>query len=120
MTVSKNEPDWEILSVFGMPINIAQTGEPEISYDDIIQNIIYASEFLTKNRSNTDYNRYYDAFKAMLLALKIHYPSKYFEIENKTGSDLNALFDLNIISGRDIKLQRISLSQISEFFKTSP
>lgn len=117
MTDSIKEPDWEILSVFGMPINIVQTGKSEISYDAIIHNIIYASEFLKDNRNNSDYNRHYDAFKAMLLALKIHYPSKYNEIENKTGADLTSLFDLNIISGRDIKLQRISVSGIAAFFK---
>ncbi len=119
MTDPINEPDWEILYCFGMTVNIVQTGNSEISYDKVFQNIISASEFLTNKRSDTAYNRYYDAFKAMLLALKIHYPSKYFEIENKTGSDLTALFDLNNISGRDIKLQRISLSKISEFLKTS-
>ncbi|PKL16037.1 MAG: hypothetical protein CVV49_18315 [Spirochaetae bacterium HGW-Spirochaetae-5] len=120
MTDSIKEPDWKILSTFGMPINIVEKGKPEISYGEVFLNIISASQILTENRSNKDYNRHYDAFKAMLLALKIHYPSKYFEIENKTGSDLNDLFDLNNISGRDIKLQRISLSQISDFFKTSP
>ncbi len=119
MTDSIKEPDWKILSVFGMPINIVQTGKSGITYTMVFNNIILASEFLTETRYNLDYNRHYDAFKAMLLALKIHYPSKYSEIEKKTGSDLNALFDLNIISGRDIKLQRISLSEISEFFKTS-
>jgi len=120
MTDPIKEPNWEILSVFGMPINIAKTGKSESSYDEVFQNIIFASLFLTENRRNIDYNRHYDAFKAMLLALKIHYPSKYNEIENKTGSDLTSLFDLNNISGRDIKLQRISVSEIAEFFKTSP
>jgi hypothetical protein len=120
MTVSKNEPDWGILSVFGMPINIAQTGEPEISYDDAIQNIVYASEFLTENRRDTDYSRHYDAFKALLLALKIHYPSKFLAIENRGGFDLTDLFKLNDISGRDIKLQRICLSKITDYFKKVP
>jgi hypothetical protein len=119
MTYSIKEPDWEILTIFGMPINIIQTGKTDISYSQVFQNIISASSFLLKNISNTNYNRHYDAFKAMLLALKIHYPSKYAEIEKKTGSDFTSLFDLNNISGRDIKLQRISLSKIADFLKNS-
>jgi len=120
MTDPIKEPDWTILSVFGMPINIVQTGKSEISYDEVFQNIICASLFLTENRININYNQHYDAFKAMLLALKIHYPSKFLVIENQSGSDLTSLFKLNDIFGRDIKLQRICLSKIAEYFKETP
>ncbi len=117
MSVTTKEPDWNLLSAFGLPINIRQFGKTHYSYDTVINNIIFASLFLIENRNDPEYNRYSDAFKALLLVLKIHYPSKFLEIENKAGFELTGLFNLDNVSGRDIKLRNICLSRVAENYK---
>ena len=117
MSVTATEPDWNLLSEFGLPINIRQSGKTHYSYDTVINNIILASLFLIENRNDPEYNRYSDAFKALLLVLKIHYPTKFLEIENKAGLELTCLFNLDNVSGRDIKLRNICLSRVAENYK---
>jgi len=117
MTVHTEEPDWNILSDFGLPISTNQTVNSDCSYNMVIKNIILASNFLIENKNDVNYNRLYDAFKALLLALKIHFPSKFLEIEKNAGMELTAIFDLDNISGRDIKLRNICLSNIAEYYK---
>lgn len=117
MTISADEPDWNVLCSFGLPMNMAQSAESHFPHAAVIENIITASSFLIENRSNINYHRYFDAFKAMLLALKIHYPSKFSEIEKQAGINLSDKFNLDNISGRDIKLRNICLTRIAEYYK---
>jgi len=72
---------------------------------------------LMEKKKNTYYNRHLDAFKTLLLALKIYYPSKFRQIEDSNGIELIALFDLDNISGRDIKYRNICLFNLSEYYK---
>jgi hypothetical protein len=83
----------------------------------LINNIIPASLFLIENRNEPEYIRYSDAFKALLLVFKIHYPSIFLVIENKAGLELTELFNLENVSGRDIKLRNICLSRVAENYK---
>jgi len=120
MTVTAKKSDWNVLFNFGMPMNIQQTGNSYFSYDKVVENIITASIFLIKNKNVINYNRYSDSFKALIIALKIRYPSRFQEIEKKADFDLSAMFDLDNISGRDIKLRNISLHRFVEYFNGIP
>jgi len=117
MTAKTKEPDWNVLFNFGLPMNIAQSGNIVSQYEEVFKNIVLSSHFLIENKNNINYNRYSDSFKALLLALKIHYPSKFIEIENRTGFDLTVSFNLDNVSVRDIKLRRLCLSGIVNYFK---
>ncbi len=117
MTAKSKEPDWNVLFHFGLPMNIEQSGNVVSPYEEVFKNIILSSHFLIENKNNREYNRYSDSFKALLLALKIHYPSKFIEIEKKTGLDLTVSFNLDDVSGRDIKLRRLCLSGVANYFK---
>lgn len=116
MENSIKEPDWELLIEFGLPLNHSETGDKNYSADTVIENIVIASEFLLRNQ-DTDYNRNYDAFRGLLLALKTHYPTMFAETKKKSGKDLTELFDLDNISGRDIKLRNICLTKITDYFR---
>jgi hypothetical protein len=111
------EPDWNALFNFGLPLNIANNKIKKYKYDTIIKNIVLASHFLNVNKNNTKYLRHYDSFKALLLALKTHYPSRYKEIEKNNNINFLRYFNLDIIQGKHIKLRNICLSNLSDFFR---
>ena len=113
----EKEPNWNALFNFGLPLNIRDSGKKKYNYNEIFQSIISASNFLIKNSNNVNYLRHYDSFKALLLTLKTHYPSKYAEIQNKSNIDFNTGFNLNNIEGKHIKLRNICLSEISDYFR---
>lgn len=113
------EPDWNILILYGLPMNIQHSTKPDFSYNAVIKNIVLASRFLADKKGDVAYQRNFDAFKALLLSLKIHYPTKFKQIEYKTGMELTGLFDLNNISGRDIKLRNICLYTIAEYHRVN-
>ena len=114
LKIAALEPDWEALANFGLPISIRK--RRRYTYKSVKRNIIMAAYFLKEYRPNNKYYRSYDAFKSLLLALKTHYPTKFYEIENKTGRDMLDAYELNKIQGRDIKLRNICLSNLSSYF----
>lgn len=116
LKVAAKEPDWNVLYNFGLPLNISNKKKRKYGYNTVVQNIVLASYFLLDNRHNVIYMRHYDSFKALLLALRIHYPSKYRKIEDDYNIDFSNLFDLNNVQGKHIKLRNISIFYISIFF----
>lgn len=111
-------PDWNALFYFGMPLNVSGNPKRKYRYNTIVRNIYLASEFLFENKYNAVYARHYDSFKALLLALKTHYPSKFNEIKNKYKTDFPA-FDLFQLQGRHIKLRNICLSRLAIYFSNT-
>lgn len=111
------EPDWDTLIKFGLPLNIRQDANDIPGYDRVMQQIILAAKFLAETGHIPHNERYYDSFKALLLSLMIHYPVEFSRIENAAGIDLVKKFELNSISGRDIKLRNISLNLISRYYR---
>lgn len=117
LKIKPKEPNWNVLFNFGLPLNIKNTSIKKYSYKKIKESIIAASDFLYENKYNVNYMRNYDSFKALLLALKTHYPSEFTKLENDFKIDFSKSFSLDKIEGRDIKLRNISLSMISDYFK---
>ncbi len=116
LRVVTKEPDWNVLFNFGFPLNIRDNRKRKYKYNTVSKNIILASQFLLENKHNVNYMRHYDSFKALLLSLKIHYPSKFSKIENDCHINLSASFDLNNIQGRHIKLRNICIFNMCRFF----
>ncbi|MCP4129534.1 MAG: hypothetical protein GY754_00835 [bacterium] len=110
------EPSWNVLFNFGLPLNISDTTINKYNYTTVVKNIIIASNFLLENKQNADYMRHFDSFKALLLALKTHYPSKFKEITKEAHTDLSSAFNLDTIQGKHIKLRNICLSNLSSYF----
>ncbi len=110
------EPDWNVLVNFGLPVNVPEEEKKNYSYNIVKRNFKQAAEFLQKNRQEEKYLRYYDAYKAMLLALKIHYPGEFQKIENQYLIDFSKLFNLKKIEGKHIKLRNISLNILSKYY----
>ncbi len=117
MTEKNAMPDWDILISFGMPLNTRREIYDLPGYDNVAANIINAARYLMQNRNEPYNGRYYDSFKALLLALKIHYPSEFRRIEYLSGMDLINVFELDNVSGRHIKLRNISLPLISRYYR---
>lgn len=118
LKTSPAEPDWKALAYFGMPLNISGYTGQKYKYNVISRNICMASAFLSENRYNPLYARHYDAFKALILALKTHYPSRLEAIREKYKIYLSA-FNLSQIQGRHIKLRNICLPLLVKYFSAS-
>ena len=119
MKLSAKEPDWNVLYNFGLPLNTGNAKKQKYKYSTIAANIISAGQFLLENKNNVSYRRHYDAFKALLLALKTHYPTRYKEIEKMGGINLSEYFELANVQGRHIKLRNICLAGMSGYFNKS-
>lgn len=119
LAIFSKEPDWNALVSFGLPIDIKNKKNNKYKYSDIEKNIIIAARFLIENRNNLSYQRHYDAFKGMLLALKTHYPSRFDDIEKRCPVELYQTYKLERIKGRHIKLRNICLAVMSAFFRNN-
>lgn len=119
MSCQLGKPDWSILINFGLPVNPRQETHDTPGYVSVVQQIINAAKFLSGTDDIPHNSRYYDSFKALLLALKIHYPSEFRKIENSAGMDFVKSFELDNISGRHIKLRNIALSLISSYYRNT-
>ncbi len=117
MAERDNMPDWSILIKFGLPVNSRDSENTVPDYDKVEKNLILASQYLMGKKRDENNGRYYDSFKALLIALKIHFPSEFKRIEKIAGIDFNEAFELYNITGRDIKLRNISLSLISSYYR---
>lgn len=110
-----NVPEWDILTAFGLPLNSRTSDSLIPDYKTVFDNMIFASRYLAGSASK---DRYYESFKALLVSLRIHYPTEFSKIEKASGLNLSESFHLDVITGRDIKLRNISLALISSYFKT--
>lgn len=119
MTEKRGLPDWDVLINFGLPVNSRRTSKRLPDYNAVEKHLIIASEYLKDKKNDKDDGRYYDSFRSLLIALKIHYPSEFKRLEQAAGSDFNEAFELNRISGRDIKLRNISLNIVSSYYNSS-
>jgi len=114
MIENNNVPQWDILAAFGLPLNSRNQVGLIPDYKTVFDNMVFASHYFAVSVSR---DRYYESFKALLVSLKIHYPTEFGKIEKASGLNLSESFHLDIITGRDIKLRNISLALISRYYK---
>jgi hypothetical protein len=110
-------PDWNLLIAFGMPLNPRGQHPAQPSFDEVWIALRAAVVFARDSSGFQADGRLKDAFKALLLTLKTHYPTLYHRLAGQCACDLHKTFDLGRISGRDIKLRNIALSGVSRFFR---
>lgn len=115
MIDNNNVPEWDILTAFGLPLNSRNEEGFIPDYKTVFDNMIIASRYLAGAASK---DRYYESFKALLISLRIHYPTEFSKIEKASGLNLSESFHLDEITGREIKLRNISLALISSYYKT--
>ena len=116
MNEENNVPEWNILTAFGLPLNNRTPDNLIPDYKIVFDNMIAASRYLAGRVAERD--RYYESFKALLISLRIHYPTEFNRIEKASGLNLSESFHLDVITGRDIKLRNISLALISSYYKS--
>jgi len=112
------EPDWGFLSSIGWPmIDSYQQKEraKRVSWTRVSGEIIYAAKYILRNRNEFSDDRHFDAMKALLFALKTHYPTKFRELEAILGPKFLKPYELAEIRGRDIKLRNISLGRLYKY-----
>ncbi len=116
--IRAKEPDWNALHSIGMPLNLRDVSYKKYTYQAIVKNLIFASQFFIENREDVNYQRHYDSFKALILAIKIHYPTRFTKIENDFNVDFSVSFELNNIQGRHIKLRNICIYDLSKYIRS--
>lgn len=117
--VRLSEPNWDVLQGYGLPLNLSRNQAKPASKSEFIKELCHAAAFVQENKSNVLFSRHYDSVKAVLLGIKIHFPSLFSKIQ-KGFLPVISRFHLNEISGRDIKLRNIALALLSrELKKTS-
>lgn len=117
-----NEPNWDLLARMGWPVSLSASKGPKyeepLTWKKGLREISRASIFIYLNSAERFMEREYDGMKALLFALKTHYPSRFKELKKTLGSDCLEWFELNKIRGRDIKLRNIALGTISRELPT--
>lgn len=111
--VSK-EPKWDNLYSCGIPLTTTHSPKSKINF---LKSILTAHDFLAENFYNPHFERHKDAYKAFLLALYTHYPTKFKNIELLLGMNLKKTWSLDKYEGKHIKLRNISLALLSQRFK---
>jgi DNA-binding XRE family transcriptional regulator len=109
-----SEPNWDLLISIGLPITTKKKFE-KIKYTlpQLALYLQHAAEYIIKERNKNSSERYFDALKGLLLAIKIHYPSLYEKLESESIAEI-----LNTdISGRHIKLYKMALSSFCKYLK---
>jgi transcriptional regulator with XRE-family HTH domain len=113
LTIEPEQPNWMTLAYFGMPITCHDHTEVNYSEKELVRNITICAPYLAIKNTDISLQRARDAFKALLLALMTHYPTKFKKIVRKSKLDLIKLFNLHQISGRDIKLRNICVARLA-------
>lgn len=105
------EPNWNLLSKIGLPLTTQRSTKikQKLTWATISHEISYAAKYLYEHKNNAGGERYFDSLKALLLALKTHYPSKFKNLKSELQSSWLRYLDLESIRGRDIKLRNICL-----------
>lgn len=117
LQIVRAEPDWAALADFGLMVNVPGGVPGRYSPAQAVAGLRAAVFFLLDKKHSRQWERHYDAFKALLIALQIYYPSSYKTLKNDTGIDLDSVFELNQVAGRHIKLYNMSLQAVSRYFK---
>lgn len=97
MNEQVSKPDWNILINFGLPLNSRQKMDKSPDYSEVVHHIVLAADYLLHHSQARRNGRYFDSFKALLLSLKIHYPSEFRKIELAAGTDLTKIFKLTVL-----------------------
>ncbi len=116
LALTDSEPRWEALASMGMPLEACGAMVGRCSRRAAEEAVVRAIRFLSRVDSDARYGRHRDAFKALLLALATHYPSRFAEYRRRSGVDVETVFDMNEIVGRDIKLRNLCLPALARWF----
>lgn len=113
----KRRPRHDVLCSFGLVMSFENDRGEVFAMKEVIDEILTTIQFLSDNKDRLELQRFFDAFKVLLLTLKTHYPSLYSLVNRQSEVNLQKTFELENISGRDIKLRNITLSGVSAYFK---
>lgn len=119
MTVTAREPDWNALCYMGMPLSAFRAGKRRYGPRVVGRNLALALRFLPGKSGDARFQRHYDAFRVMLLAILGHYPTRFRRLESEQGMDIASEFRLRDVTGRMIKLRNICLPRLSGYFKNN-
>ncbi len=114
------EPDWNFLIQCGLPLVLESVTKRRGASDARSMRVRFLKElknaclYLIDEKDRAGMGRMRDGVKALLCSLKTHYPTTFRLFEAQIGAPINKIFELENISGRDIKLRNISLATLSK------
>lgn len=117
LKIVAQEPHWNVLYHWGLPLHVDDARKQKYSYKETMEQLKWAAHFLVENKHHVAYRRHWDSFKALLLALKTHYPSRFKQCERYSKINFSNVFNLDVIEGRHIKLRNICLFSLSRYFR---
>lgn len=115
--VAPTDPNWEVLCAFGLALDLGASKRTAASIRTFLIELDRAMTFVLEHRDNSNYARHADCIKALLLALKLHYPALFRKLEKQNFRKISDCFKLNQIEGRHIKLRNISLGLLARRLK---
>lgn len=107
--------DWDLLAALGLPLNPLRVRHPRRSEDALCSHLERAlEEVLTRSEAvQDDRERKIEALQALLLAIRLHYPSLYRR--RLARSPRVRSLSTDDPSGRVVKLVRIALAALAEY-----
>ncbi len=118
LALTEREPRWDALAFMGMPLETRARGTGRCSRRSVDEAVVGAIRFLSRKDAGAGYGRHRDAFKALLLTLATHYPSRFAEYARRSGVDVVAVFGMDVIAGKDIKLRNLCLPALARWCKS--
>lgn len=107
LAVKAREPKWKVLCYFGLPM--AGYRPAKSSVHQFLSALAQACAFFSERGPEPAWARHFDALKALLFALQIHYPTLYARLRKRPGPDFEVVFRMDEVEGRHIKLRNIAL-----------
>ncbi len=107
--------DWDLLAALGLPLNCFRVRRPRRSEGALCRHLGHAlTEVATRSAAaQDDRERKVEALQALVLALRLHYPSLYRRRLARSPRVRSLATDDP--SGRVVRLARVALATLAEY-----
>lgn len=122
LKIARREPCWQILCEAGLPLYLTEEvhrASVPIDEHNLFEQMERAHLYLQENLTDRALAKHRDAYKALLFALRSHYMSVFAQLTGRLG-DLATMWELDRITGKDLKLRDIAVSRISAVSRRLP
>lgn len=105
--------DWDALVALGLPLAPSTPKTIRRGEKVLAKHLRLGAMELSKNAWDLEKGRKVEAFQALLLGLKLHFPSFYARYV--ASSPIVSQFEPEVLTGRLIKLERIAVARLAEY-----
>ena len=115
MNLNADNNCWDVLASLGLPITSKEKNfQIAKSRDNLVHYLKISARSITSGPKQENHSRKLEAIESLLVALRDHYPTFYQKRIKKVPLIDNLIPDE--ISGKHIKLRRLVLASIGEYF----